>query len=176
MVNEEENKTTETTNATNATNDLSLKKVVVNYTDKQENMFAVRLFKYINKYCKINVDFNNDKFCCVDYQITSKQDPNEVMYLELKTRDIKFINVPTLIIGYDKMIKINKNKYNKCLLVWDFGIELYHFKYNTNLMKYTPKVIQQSKCIEINKCICSAGMETLVDSIYDMLDINLSST
>lgn len=174
---EDEDNTTKTTNTTNTTNNnngLSLKKVVVNYTDKQENMFAIRLYKLINKYCKINVDFNDDKFCCVDYKITSKQDTNKVMYIELKSRDKKYSNVPTFLIGYDKMVKINKHNYNNCILIWDFDIQLYFFTYDVKLISYKQKIIQNSSCIEINKCICSHGMDKLVNEIYKNLNIDIN--
>ena len=137
-------------------------------------MFAIRLYKLINKYCKINVDFNGDKFCPVDYKITSKQDKNNVMYLELKSRDKKYVNVPTFLMGHTKMININTRQYNNCMLVWDFDIKLFFFKYDVKLTKYKCKIIQNSKCIEINKSICSIGMDNLVNEIYKNLNIDIN--
>ena len=92
------------------------------------------------------------------------------MYLELKSRDKKYVNVPTFLMGHTKMININTRQYNNCMLVWDFDIKLFFFKYDVKLTKYKQKIIQNSKCIEINKSICSIGMDNLVNEIIEVDD------
>ena len=175
-INEEHNKTTITPNTantkTNLPRGLSLKKTVLNYTDKLENLFALRLYKIINKHCKINVDFKDDQFCCVDYRIQSRATGN-VMYLELKSRDKKYANVPTFFMGHRKMINIRNNNYNKCLLVWNFDTQLFYRVYDVKLIKYKQKIIQNSPVIEVNKDECSSGIENLVKEIYKILNIDI---
>lgn len=151
---------------------LSLKRRVVTYTDTQENQFALRLYELIHKYCKLNCDFDDDEFCCVDYKITSRQNPAEVMYLELKSRHPKFVTVNSFLIGHNKMINIHQNNYNKCILIWDFNVDLFFRQYNKKLINYKQKFLQSSSCIDINKSECSRGINNLAKEIYKMLKID----
>ena len=148
-----------------------LLKTQLNYSDKLENLFAIRLFKEIKKYCKIECDFNNDQFCAVDYKITERNNPNNYIYLELKSRDKKYLKNKQMIIGHPKMVRIDKCGFNECILVWNFEGPIYFYRYHTGLILSNQKIIRNGAVIEIDKLDCDRGMKKLVFEIYEMLNI-----
>ena len=151
---------------------ITLKNVVIEYSDKTENDFAIKIFNKIKKYCSVECDFNNDKYCCVDYRISERSNPTNCIYLELKTRDKKYLKNKKMIINHKKMVNIDKCGYNKCILVWDFGGTIYYCKYDSGLINYPQKIIQDQNVIEIYKTDCNRGFSNLVVDILEMLNID----
>ena len=113
---------------------LILKDAILEYSDKVENDFAIKLFGKIKKYCSVECDFSNDKYCCVDYRISQRNNPTNSIYLELKTRGKAYLKNKKMIINHSKMVNIDRCKYNKCILVWDFDGIIYYYNYNKNLI------------------------------------------
>jgi hypothetical protein len=149
--------------------DLSLKTINVSYTDKTENSFAVLLFKYLRKRCKIKVE--TEYFSSIDITIIDRQDPNNKVYIELKCRNDAYKNFKTFIIGYNKMINIKNRQLNPAILVWKFSDCFYFCDYSPEFCQYKTKVIQNSKVIYIDKNICSCGIEALVTKILNILNL-----
>ena len=148
--------------------DLSLKTINVSYTDKTENNFAVELFKYLRKKCKIKVE--TEYFSSVDITITDKQNENNKVYVELKCRNDAYKNFPSFFIGYKKLLNIRDKKLTPTILVWKFKNCLYYCEYKEQFCYLKTKIIQNSSVVDIDKNICSCGIEELVIDIQLLLE------
>jgi hypothetical protein len=149
---------------------LSLKTINVSFTDNLENQFAVELFKYLKKKCKVSVA--KDYYSTIDITITDRKDTSNRVFLELKSRKDTYKNFPTFLIGYKKMLNIRDKKLNPSILIWKFSNCLYFCDYKEHFCHFKTKVIQNSSVVEINKCICSEGIEPLVKHILLLLNLN----
>ena len=145
---------------------LELKTLNVSYTDNLENVFAVNLYNVLKDYVNIRVII--DYLSNVDYEITDKNNIDNKMYLELKSRSTKSYN--TFFIGSTKILKINK-EYNPAILVWNFKDGLFFCKCVKEFNYYNKKIIQNKPVIEIEKSICSNSIENLKKEILDILQI-----
>lgn len=145
---------------------LELKTINVSYTDNLENVFALNLYSLLKDY--VNIRVITDYYSNVDYEITDKNNNNNKMYLELKSRSSNSYN--TFFIGSTKIKEINK-KYNPALLIWNFKDGLYFCKCIKEFDKYHTKIIKNSSVIEISKSICSVGIDNLKREILDILQI-----
>ena len=145
---------------------LELKTINVSYTDNLENVFALNLYSLLKDYVNIRVII--DYYSNVDYEITDKNNNNNKMYLELKSRSSNSYN--TFIIGSTKIKEINK-KYNPAILIWNFKDGLYFCKCIKDFDEYNTKIIKNSSVIEISKSICSVGIDNLKRDILDILQI-----
>jgi len=147
---------------------LELKTLNVSYTDNLENVFAINLYNLLKDYVSIKVipEFLSN----VDYEITDKNNKDNKMYLELKSRSTKSYN--TFFIGSTKILNINKH-YNPTILIWNFKDGLYFCKCIKDFENYDKKTIQNKPVIEIEKSICSNGIENLKLDILKTLQINL---
>lgn len=145
---------------------LELKTINVSYTDNLENVFALNLYSLLKEY--VNIRVITDYYSNVDYEITDKNNNNNKMYLELKSRSSNSYN--TFIIGSTKIKEINKH-YNPTILIWNFKDGLYFCKCIKEFDKYHTKIIKNSSVIEISKSICSVGIDNLKREILDILQI-----
>jgi hypothetical protein len=145
---------------------LELKTINVSYTDNLENVFAVNLYSLLKDY--VNIRVITDYYSNVDYEITDKNNNDNKMYLELKSRSSNSYN--TFIIGSTKIKEINKH-YNPTILIWNFTDGLYFCKCIKEFDKYHTKIIKNSSVIEISKSICSVGIDNLKREILDILQI-----
>jgi len=145
---------------------LELKTINVSYTDNLENVFAVNLYSLLKDY--VNIRVITDYYSNVDYEITDKNNNDNKMYLELKSRSSNSYN--TFIIGSTKIKEINKH-YNPTILIWNFTDGLYFCKCIKEFDKYHTKIIKNSSVIEISKSICSVGIDNLKQEILDILQI-----
>jgi hypothetical protein len=145
---------------------LKLKTINVSYTDNLENVFALNLYSLLKDY--VNIRVITDYYSNVDYEITDKNNNNNKMYLELKSRSSNSYN--TFIIGSTKIKEINK-KYNPAILIWNFKDGLYFCKCIKDFDEYNTKIIKNSSVIEISKSICSVGIDNLKREILDILQI-----
>jgi len=149
---------------------LSLKTINVSYTDNLENQFAVELFKYLKKKCKIDV--SKDYYSTIDITITDRNDITNKVYLELKSRKDTYKNFPTFLIGYKKMINIRDKNLNPSILVWKFSNCLYFCDYQNQFCNLKTKIIQNSSVVEIKKSMCNEGINTLINHILNLLKMN----
>jgi len=147
---------------------LELKTINVSYTDNLENIFAIELYKLLKNY--VNIKVITEYYSSVDYLITDKNDINNKMYLELKSRQISKNSFNTFFIGFNKILKINEC-YKPTILVWNFTDGLYFCKCKTKFNNYKTSIIQNSKVIEIDKNDCLSGMDKLTDKILNILKI-----
>jgi hypothetical protein len=147
---------------------LELKTINVSYTDNLENIFAIELYKLLKNY--VNIKVITEYYSSVDYLITDKNDINNKMYLELKSRQISKNSFDTFFIGFNKILKINEC-YKPTILVWNFTDGLYFCKCKTKFNNYKTSIIQNSKVIEIDKNDCLSGMDKLTDKILNILKI-----
>ena len=145
---------------------LELKTINVSYTDNLENVFALKLYSLLKEYVSIKVipEFLSN----VDYEITDKNNKDNKMYLELKSRSSNSYN--TFFIGSTKIKEINK-QYNPTILIWNFKDNLYFCKCIKDFDNYNTKTIQGKPVIEIDKSICSNGIDNLKREILDILQI-----
>ena len=141
---------------------LKLKTLTVNYSDTNENNFAIELWKILKDDFKIVVIDN--VYSNVDYKIINKK-TNNVMYLELKCRDIKYSTCDSFIMGKTKIENIKSKSLMPCILVWKFDELIYFKKYSVDLLKYKTFTIQKSKIIYISKTDCESGIENLTELI-----------
>jgi len=151
---------------------LSLKTINVSITDNQENQFAVELFKHLKKNCKVSVE--KDYYSTIDITITDRKDVTNKVYLELKSRKDNFKNFPTFIIGHSKMENIYKKNLLPTILIWKFSNCLYFCDYQQDFCKLRTKKIQDGLVVEIQKSICSEGVESLVKHILNLLNLENS--
>ena len=84
---------------------LKLKTINVSYTDNLENVFALNLYSLLKDY--VNIRVITDFYSNVDYEITDKNNKDNKMYLELKSRSSNSYN--TFIIGSTKILNINNS-------------------------------------------------------------------
>ena len=145
---------------------LELKTINVSYTDNLENVFALNLYSLLKDY--VNIRVITEFLSNVDYEITDKNNKDNKMYLELKSRYSNSYN--TFFIGSTKIKQINKH-YNPALLIWNFKDGLYFCKCIKDFENYNTKIIQGKPVIEINKSICSVGIDNLKHEILDILQI-----
>ena len=145
---------------------LKLKTLNVSYTDNLENVFALNLYSLLKEY--VNIRVITDFYSNVDYEITDKNNKDNKMYLELKSRSSNSYN--TFFIGSTKILNINKH-YNPTLLIWNFKDGLYFCKCIKEFDNYNTKIIKNSSVIEINKSICYNGLDNLKREILDILQI-----
>jgi hypothetical protein len=145
---------------------LELKTINVSYTDKLENVFALNLYSILKDY--VNIRVIPEYLSNVDYEITDKNNKDNKMYLELKSRYSNSYN--TFFIGSTKIKEINK-KYNPALLIWNFTDNLYFCKCIKDFDNYNTKTIQGKPVIEIDKSRCSVGIDNLKREILDILQI-----
>lgn len=149
---------------------LSLKTINVSFTDNLENQFAVELFKYLKKTCKVSVE--KDYYSTIDITITDRRDITNRVYLELKSRKDTYKNFPTFIIGHSKMENICKKNLLPTILIWRFSNCLYFCDYQPDFCELRTKTIQNGLVVEIDKSICSEGIELLVKHIQDLLKVD----
>lgn len=148
---------------------LELKTINVSFTDNLENLFAIELYKLLKNY--VNIKVITEYYSSVDYLITDKNDKNNKMYLELKSRNqISKNSFNTFFIGFNKILKINEC-YKPTILVWNFTDGLYFCKCKTKFNNYKTSIIQNSKVIEIDKNDCLSGMDNLTNKILNILKI-----
>jgi hypothetical protein len=147
---------------------LKLKKINISYTDNLENIFAVNLYSILKEYVNIKVII--DYYSNVDYEIIDKKNPNNKMFLELKSRSANSFD--SFFIGKTKIEKINKH-FNPTLLIWNFNDGLFFCKCREEFEKYEPKFIQKSYVIEIDKSLCFIGIDKLKAEILEILHLHL---
>ncbi len=145
---------------------LELKTINISYTDNLENVFALNLYSLLKDY--VNIKVIPEFLSNVDYEITDKNNNNNKMYLELKSRSSKSYN--TFFIGSTKIKQINKH-YTPTILIWNFTDGLYFCKSIKEFDNYNTKIIQGKPVIEINKSMCSVGVVNLKREILDNLQI-----
>jgi len=146
---------------------LVLKSGQITYDEKMENIFSTNLYNYIKKECTIKPTTN--KFDFVDFIITSRTNKDKFLYLELKSRHVKYKNVPSMIIGYPKIFNITKRNLMPCLLVWSFGDDYKFIEYNSNFINYKTRIIQKSEVIDIPVSECCTSLESLANFIMEKL-------
>jgi hypothetical protein len=145
-----------------------LKTKILSYTDTLENQFAIKVFKSLNeKYNgKYNVSVLVDKFSSVDYVVVNTENKKK-MYMELKSRKSKSFS--SFIIGYNKLVSINQN-YPNTILIWNFADDIFSVKFHPKFVEYEISYCCESKVVNIEKSLCSAGMESIIDNIISSLE------
>ena len=147
---------------------LKLKTINVSYTDNLENVFAINLYSLLKAY--VNIKVIPEFLSNVDYEITDKNNVNNKLFIELKSRSTT--SFKTFFIGSTKVFYINKH-YNPTILIWNFKDGLYFCKCEKNFENFITKSIQGKPVIEINKDLCSKGIENLKQEILNILQINI---
>jgi len=145
---------------------LELKQLIVSYTDTLENQFAIDLYSLLKEY--VNIKVITDYYSNVDYVITDKNNLDNKIYIELKSRNTNGYFFNSFIIGKTKINNINKN-YKNTILVWSFKDNIYFTKCIKDFDNYKSKIINGSYIIEIDKALCSCNMDNLKKTILDML-------
>lgn len=136
--------------------------------DKNENKFAILLYNKLKQY-DISIEVIDNKYSNVDYKLTNLI-TNDIMYLELKTRNNNSTNFNTFIIGLVKLQKIKEN-YKNTILIWSFIDKIYFANFNENMVNYEHDFIYNSYIIKVPKNECLIGLDCLIRSIKNNLNI-----
>ena len=160
-----------------ANTDITYKKEL-KYTDTLENNLGIIIHTSLKNHDKKwLVDVKKDKFYNVDIAIISKEDPIKKMYIELKSRDIKYKKFSSLLISHVKMNKIRDKKLKPTIIVWTFNENkifnsLYFTKYVDDFADYKMYMLQGEKVIYISKNICThdTTFNSFLDEIHRTLD------
>jgi len=142
---------------------------LLKYGLNEETKFCVLLKQELND-INLIVSKTTNQFCCVDFQITNTQNNKNIM-IELKSRKNNISNYPTFMIGYNKLYNI-KNEYSHypVLLVWcDVYKNVYHKKYDDDILKNNVGFCSGSKCFFIKKTECFFGLDELIENIKLLL-------
>tara|TARA_R110002126_G_scaffold233678_1_gene377860 strand:- start:45 stop:521 length:477 start_codon:yes stop_codon:yes gene_type:complete len=148
-------------------NGLTLKRGVITYAEKMENEFAIKLYDSIKKEC--TVEPMSKKYDYVDFKIIDRNNPNNFLYIELKSRNVKYQNYKSFIISHKKMINIKKSKLLPTILVWGFDNKFFFTEYTDKFIDYKTRTIQNSLVIDIPSLNCSTGLDNLRSTILNML-------
>jgi hypothetical protein len=171
-----EHQETECSTQTNASSKkigkITLNPVTVSYTETAENNLAVEIFKKLKSKVHVRVNYT-DKYCPVDFTITSLTDKTKRVFVELKTRQASYKQVKTLIIGVPKLKLIDKYKLDNSIITWGFNDGTYIFiEYNAAFINYKSRIIQNSAVIDIPVCKCGKNIDNLCTLILNKLDLN----
>jgi hypothetical protein len=157
--------------------DITYKKEL-KYTDTLENNLGVIIYKSLKNHSKKwLVDVKKDRYYNVDIAIISKDNPLKKMYIELKSRDIKYKKFSSLLISHTKMNKIRDKNLKPTIIIWTFNENkifnsLYFTKYIDDFADYKMYLLQNEKVIYIDKNICThaTNFDSFLQEIHNTLD------
>jgi hypothetical protein len=146
-------------------NGLFLKKEIT-YDDTTENNFAIDLWKELkNDYI---IKLMKKQYCNVDIKIINKK-TLRFCYIELKCRNIKFLNYDTFIMGSTKIKKMNELNLLPTIMIWKFNEDnIYFTQYINDYLNYPIKFINGSGIIEIKKNQTLNGFNNLINLIKNL--------
>jgi len=136
-----------------------MNKLNIEFLINSEKEFLLNL--YDNLKDNYNIKKSVNKYCNIDFILNNKTTKN-IFYIELKERNIKYINYSSFIIGYVKIKNILKY-YKKCLLVWKFNNIYFYGICKEEYKKYKQSLINGGLVVNINKVDLNRG--TLEDLI-----------
>jgi len=115
---------------------------------------------------------NKNQYSNVDFIVYNKENEDNVLFIELKSRSYDLRRCDTLFIGKNKLKSIESN-YKNSLLVWENKIDNSHHwvEYTDDLLKSNVKLINKSYCYLIDKHKTNCDIMTLIEYII----IKLSS-
>ena len=148
-------------------NGLTLKCGVITYAERLENEFAIKLYDGIKKYCIVEPMLK--KYDYVDFKIIERNNPDNFLYIELKSRNAKYQNYKSFIISHKKMINIKKSNLLPTILVWGFDNKFFFTEYTDKFIDYQTRTIQDSLVIDIPSLNCNTGLDNLKCTILNML-------
>lgn len=130
-----------------------------------EQLFKIQLLNDIGD--KYVIMKSQDKYCRVDFICINKKNIKS-FYIEHKSRIKQNFTFDSVMIGFDKVNKVNEYYYGNCIYVWDFKNIFYWVKHKQSFTEYRNGYCCGSKVIYINVEECNIGYDTLITYIQSL--------
>ncbi len=140
-------------------------KISLSISIDSEKIFYLKIYEELYKL--FSIEKSKNKYSNIDF-IFKNIKTNNIFYLELKERNIKYINYNSFFMGLTKLNNINKFYFN-CLLVWKFDSKYFYIKFNEDLLKSNKLYIKSSYVYEIKKNILNNGS---IDDLIEYIKVN----
>lgn len=137
----------------------------ITLNDKAEHRFLLKMKHELDSFYNglLEIRKINYKKSFVDYCIFNNNN-SKVLYIELKSlnKDKPYENKHIINLHKIRMIK---EHYNNCIIVWEYGENYYFYKYNDDIFNFETKEIKEQNTLLVPIENTKTGFNRLIDDI-----------
>ncbi len=137
----------------------------IKLNDRAENAFLLKLKRDLDSFYNglLEIRKISYKKSFVDFIIINNNN-SKVLYIELKSLNKDKPTDGKHIINKHKMRMVREH-YNNCIIVWQYDTDYYYYKYNDEIFNYETKEILDQQVLLIPVNDTTKGFNNFIDSI-----------